>query len=117
MDKIPVYKLLKARTQSALSAEEMHTLRPAITRFDDSWQFVFDIERSADDRVMVFLPGWPDPWSGSVCMVSSNRVTPPDITAPAPANLMKRLGRGAADTLGHTSVFNEPYRKKGDKHL
>ena len=80
----------------------------AITRFDDSWQLVFEIERLADGKVVVFLPGSPDPWSGSVCVVSDDRVTPLDLTVNSAANLMKRLGRGATDTLQKAIAINQP---------
>jgi uncharacterized membrane protein len=107
LDKIPAYELLKAKTQSALTPEETQSLRPAMTRFDDSWQLVFEIERLADDKVVVFLPGSPDPWSGSVCVVTADRVTPLEMSVQAAAKLMKRLGRGATDTLQGEAVFNE----------
>jgi uncharacterized membrane protein len=51
LDKIPAYELLKAITQSALSPDEAECLRPAITRFDGSWQLVFEIERLPDNKV------------------------------------------------------------------
>jgi uncharacterized membrane protein len=79
-----------------------------LTRFDDSWQLVFEIERLADDKILVFLPGSPDPWSGSVCVVTADRVTSLGISVQAAANLMKRLGRGASDTLRETTAFHEP---------
>lgn len=108
LDKIPAYEILKAKAQSALSPEELDNLRPAIVRFDDSWQIVFEIERLADGKVVVFLPGSPDPWSGSVCVVTADRVTSLDVTVQAAANLMKRLGRGSTDILQHTPAFREP---------
>jgi uncharacterized membrane protein len=108
LDKIPAYELLKAKTQSVLSPDEMQSLHPALTRFDDSWQLVFEIERLADDKILVFLPGSPDPWSGSVCVVTADRVTSLGISVQAAANLMKRLGRGASDTLRETTAFHEP---------
>ena len=107
LDKIPAYELLKAKTQSVLTPEETKNLRPAITRFDDSWQFIFEIERLADGKVVVFLPGSPDPWSGAVSVVTADRVTPLDITVQAAANLMKRLGRGSTDTLHNAISLGE----------
>jgi uncharacterized membrane protein len=107
LDKIPAYELLKAKTQSVLTPEETKNLRPAITRFDDSWQFVFEIERLADGKVVVFLPGSPDPWSGSVCVVTDDRVTSLDVTVNSAANLMKRLGRGSTDTLHNAISLGE----------
>ena len=108
LDKIPAYELLKAKAHSALSPEEINDLVPVVVRFDDSWQLAFKIERSSDGKVVIFFPGLPDPWSGSVCMVTDDRVTPLDMTVKAAADLMKRLGRGATDTLQRTHVFHEP---------
>lgn len=107
LDKIPAYELLKTKTQSALTPEETKGLRPAMTRFDDSWQLVFEIERLADGKVVVFLPGSPDPWSGSVCVVTDDRVTPLDLSVHAAANLMKRLGRGSTDTLQNAVALSD----------
>jgi len=107
LDKIPAYELLKAKTQSVLTAEETEGLRPAITRFDDSWQLVFEIERLVDGKVVVFLPGSPDPWSGSVCVVTNDRVTPLDLTVNSAVKLMKRLGRGSTDKLQNVVAFSE----------
>jgi uncharacterized membrane protein len=107
LDKIPAYELLKAKTQSALTPEESKGLRTALTRFDDSWQLVFEIERLADGKVMVFLPGSPDPWSGSVCIVTDDRVTPLDMTIKSAVDLMKRLGRGATGTLQNAISLGE----------
>ena len=99
LDKIPAYELLKAKTQTKLATEEIEGLRPAITRFDDSWQLVFEIERLADGKVVVFLPGSPDPWSGSVSVVTHDRVTLLDMTVKSATGLMKRLGRGTTHAL------------------
>lgn len=99
LDNIPAYELLKAKTQSILSPDEAENLRPAITRFDDSWQLAFEIERLPDSKVVVYLPGAPDPWSGSVCVVTNDRVTPLDLTVYSAANWMKRIGKGSSDAL------------------
>jgi uncharacterized membrane protein len=108
LDKIPAYELLKAKTQSTLAPEDVEGLRPAITRFDDSWQLVFEIERLADGKVVVFLPGSPDPWSGSVCVVTDDRVTPLDITIKSATGLMKRLGRGVTSALHDGEALHHP---------
>jgi hypothetical protein len=61
LEKIPAYDLIKAKTQSVLTPDEIKNLRPAMTRFDDSWQLVFEIERLADGKVVVFSPDLPIP--------------------------------------------------------
>ena len=99
LSKIPAYALLKTKTQSMLSPADIEGMSVVIVRFDDLWQIGFEIERIEGGTVAVFLPGSPDPWSGSVCIAEEDRVTPLDLPVAAVANLMRRLGRGADEAL------------------
>jgi len=99
LEKIPVYELLKTKAQSTLSFEETEGMSPVAARFDDSWQVAFEIERIEDGKVVLFLPGAPDPWAGSVCVVTKDRVSPLDLTVTSAVNLMKRLGKGTTAAL------------------
>jgi uncharacterized membrane protein len=99
LSRVPAYALLKTKTQSMLSPEDVEGMSPAVVRFDDSWQIAFEIERIAGGKVTLFLPGSPDPWSGSFCMVDEDRVTPLDLSVPAVAAMSKRLGKGASEAL------------------
>ena len=94
LEKIPAYALLKTKTQSVLNPEDTDNLVTVTVRFDDSWQIAFEIERLKDGSVVIFLPGSPDPWSGSVCVVTDDRITPLDLTIKSATKLMKKLGRG-----------------------
>jgi uncharacterized membrane protein len=100
LSRVPAYALLKTKTQSMLSADDIEGMSVAVVRFDDLWQIGFEIERIEGDMVAVFLPGAPDPWSGSVCIAEANRVTRLDLPVAALANMMRRLGRGANEALG-----------------
>lgn len=99
LEKIPVYELLKTKTHSVLNFEDVEAMVPVLTRFDDSWQLAFEVERIDEGQVVVFLPGAPDPWSGSVHVVRDDRITPLDLTMKSAVNLMKRLGKGSAEVL------------------
>jgi uncharacterized membrane protein len=68
---------------------------------------VFEIERLADGKVVVFLPGSPDPWSGSVSMVTHHRVTLLDITVKSSTGLMKRLGKGTTSALHDIDALDQ----------
>jgi len=107
LEKIPAYELLKAKTQSVLTPEETEGMRPVAARFDDSWQLAFEIERIGSGKVVIFLPGAPDPWSGSVCVVTEDRVTPLDLTVKSAVNLMKRLGKGTTEALPNLKGFGD----------
>lgn len=99
LEKIPAYQLLKTKAESALDLENSEDLQTVKVRFDDAWQLAFEMERIAGGEVVVFQPGAPDPWSGSVCVVSADRVTKLDMPVKTAVGLMKRLGRGSADVL------------------
>lgn len=102
LQRIPAYAYLKTRADSLVEAEAIQDMRPCLVRFDDHWQVAFEIERLADERVVIYLPGAPDPWSGSVHVFTTERVTPLPLSVRSAGELMLRLGRGTAATLEET---------------
>ena len=106
LSKIPAYALLKTKTQSMLSPEDIEGMSVVIVRFDDLWQIGFEIERIEGGNVAVFLPGSPDPWSGSVCIAEADRVTPLDVPVATVVNMARRLGRGANEALRRSPALN-----------
>jgi uncharacterized membrane protein len=107
LEKIPAYTLLKSKTESVLRPEDIEGMSPILGRFDDSWQLAFEIERFAGGKVVVFLPGAPDPWSGSVCVLTEDRVTRLDLTVKSAADIMKRLGKGSTGALRDPLSLNK----------
>jgi len=99
LDKIPAYALMKAKTHSILKPEDVGGMQSVLVQFDDSWQIGFEIQKIDEGKSLVFLPGAPDIWSGSVCAVTSDRVHPLSMSIKEVGNLMKRLGKGAPDEL------------------
>lgn len=97
--RLPAYALLKSKTENILTPEDMEGMTPVVARFDDSWRIAFEIERVHGGKVAIFLPGAPDPWSGSVCVMTEDRVAPLDLTIPYVAKMAKRLGKGANEAL------------------
>jgi uncharacterized membrane protein len=99
LSRLPAYALLKTKTQSMLSPDDIEGMSVVVMRFDDSWQIGFEIERIEGGKVVLFLPGSPDPWSGAVCIAEEGRVTPLDLPVAAVAQMVRRLGRGANEAL------------------
>ena len=99
LEKIPAYELLKAKTASVLNSKDAEQMITVLAKFDDSWQLAFEIERFQNGNVVIFLPGAPDPWSGSLCIMTEERITPLDLTARSTVALMKRLGKGSTEVL------------------
>jgi uncharacterized membrane protein len=107
LGKIPAYTLLKSKAESVLRPEDIGGIRTILLRLDDMWQLAFEIERIESGKIVVFLPGAPDPWSGSVCIVTEDRITPLDLTVKSATDIMKRLGRGSTGALRDPLSFNE----------
>ena len=107
LKKIPAYDMIKVKLQSALELDDEVGWSPVMAKFDDSWQLAFEIERIGRGNVVIFLPGAPDPWSGSMCVMTKDRITPLDLTAKTAVKLLKRCGRGAGDALRNPQGASE----------
>jgi len=95
----PRYSVIKAMSQGLHGALGQQVLKPVMATFDDNQLIAFDIERLDDGRVVLYLPGAPDAWSGSVLLVAPERVQALDIDAADVAKAMQGLGRGTAALL------------------
>ena len=95
----PRYSVIKAMSQGLHGALGLRVLKPVMATFDDHQLIAFDIERLDDGRVVLYLPGAPDAWSGSVVLVGTERVQPLDIDAAELAKALQGLGRGTAALL------------------
>jgi uncharacterized membrane protein len=100
LQKVPAYALIKTMVSAAVAAEEAaNPMQPVMVHFDDLSQIGLEVERFPPDKVCVFLPGAPNPWSGSLCVVATERVTSLDMTLNEFATLHKQAGVGAAALL------------------
>ncbi|HAC62340.1 MAG TPA: hypothetical protein DCF68_02095 [Cyanothece sp. UBA12306] len=90
---IPGYTYLKNMTAEFDTNQAASALRPILIRLDDQSQIAFEVERTATEQVVVFLPGSPDPRSGTVVLIDSDRVTPLDASFLSVSSTLKRFGR------------------------
>jgi uncharacterized membrane protein len=94
---LPGYAILRARLGDAIGKDARRkSIRTVLVRFDDYSQLAFEIERLPDGQVVAFLPGAPDPWSGTSVIVDAARVTPLDLEIMQLTRLLKDLGWGTA---------------------
>ncbi|MDH3762650.1 MAG: DUF502 domain-containing protein [Gammaproteobacteria bacterium] len=99
---IPGYAFIKAYTDGMQSGEAASsTLQPVMVRFDDNAQLGFEVERLDDRQVVVYLPGAPNPWSGSVAYFDADRIEHLDISPSQAINNLRRLGLGSEALLGN----------------
>jgi len=97
--KIPVYGFVKSKVDAIVQPEKAEGMKPVLAQFDDYWQIAFEVERIPGETVTIFLPGAPDPWSGSVCYVTEDRIQPLELTLPPVLRTLRHLGKGSNEQL------------------
>jgi uncharacterized membrane protein len=108
LSKIPGYEMLKSTGESILGVEDQEAYPVVLARFDDSWQIGLRTERLQNGLVAVYIPGAPNPLSGSVCFMTSDRVVPADIPIASALKCMNGLGEGSNALLRGLSEEARP---------
>jgi len=98
---IPAYAFIKGMTASVAGAEDGRGMTAVLARLDDYSQIAFEIERVEGGNVIVSLPGAPNPWSGSVCIMTEDCIQPIDATMMSAVQNIRHLGRGSGEFLRH----------------
>jgi uncharacterized membrane protein len=95
LNKIPGYSLLKDISEDVSVPKDKSTHNAVLVRFDDAWQLGLRIEELADHKhVAVFIPDSPTPQTGSVLIVTSDRVKPTNIPMLKLFSCLKDRGKG-----------------------
>ena len=92
----PGYAIVKSLADNMQQSEDIaNSFVPVLLKSDDTWQMAFETDRTAGGIVAVYLPGAPNPWSGSVVFVRSDRIHKLPISIAQALKLNRALGRGA----------------------
>jgi uncharacterized membrane protein len=109
----PRYTFVKSLTAHMTSDEVDKVMQPVRVDFDDYTQIafelernkeglviLFELERNKEGLVILFLPGSPDPWSGSVVYANPERVKPISADYTSIIRSLRSAGRGSGALLG-----------------
>jgi uncharacterized membrane protein len=103
----PRYAILRDQMTDSIGGDDTRPqMTPILARFDDSSRLGFEIERTEGGLVTVYLPGSPDPWSGSAVLVSADRVKRVDVEFGDAVATCERLGRGSASSLARVGTVS-----------
>jgi len=100
----PRYTVIKAMSQGLHDAVGQRVLTPVLATFDDHQLLAFEVERLPDGRVVLYLPGAPDTWSGSVVLLSAERVEAINVEASVLTRSLRGLGRGTAALMSASTT-------------
>jgi uncharacterized membrane protein len=96
LSKIPAYDYLKQESASALGVAEIAELPVVFVPMEGGWQLGVRTEALSNDLISVFVPGAPNPHSGSVFFFSADNVRPAGVKMAAALNCLRRCGAGAS---------------------
>jgi uncharacterized membrane protein len=101
---VPGYAFIKTMASGLAQADnEMGKMNPVLVRLDEMYQMAFEVERTPKGYVVVYLPGAPNPWSGTVAYFTPDRIINLNLKATDAMKLVQVLGRGSgrfADEAG-----------------
>jgi uncharacterized membrane protein len=92
----PGYAFVKGLAENIQQSEKIAgSFVPVLVRFDDYWQVAFETDRMPEGIVAIYLPGAPNPWSGSVIFVLAERVKKLPVSVTDALKIIRTLGRGS----------------------
>ena len=96
LSKIPAYEYLKQESASALGVAEMGELPVVFVPMEGGWQLGVQTDTLSNGLVSIFVPGAPNPHSGSVFFFPAEVVRPAGVKLAAGLGCLRRCGAGAS---------------------
>jgi uncharacterized membrane protein len=98
-ERLPGYALFRGLTQQLAGKREEETWKPALAQLEHSLVPAFVIEEFDDGRFTVFVPSVPAPFSGSVHILTPERVHLLDVPFTHAVKLLSRWGSGSKELV------------------
>jgi uncharacterized membrane protein len=101
----PRYAILKDQMADTIGGDQTKPkMKPVVVTFDEYTRIGFETERENEgSRVVVFLPGSPDPWAGKTVLIAADRVAPLAAEFGEATGCCEQLGRGSLALLTRTA--------------
>jgi uncharacterized membrane protein len=97
--RIPGYALFRSLTQQLAGSREERVWKPALAEIEEALVPAFIIEEFEDGRFTVFVPSAPTPLSGSVYILTPERVHPVDVPFTHAIKALSRWGSGSKELV------------------
>ena len=96
LNNLPGYAFLKSMGENVAGISGSRIQEAVLVRIEDAWQIGLLIERVEAGQVTVFVPGAPNPNSGSIYFMPEDRIRPLEIPPAAAMKALRRMGFDAA---------------------
>jgi uncharacterized membrane protein len=98
-ERIPGYALFRSLTQQLVGSPEERVWKPALAEIEEALVPAFIIEEHDDGRFTIFVPSAPTPVSGSIYILTPERVHPVDVPFTHAIKSLSRWGSGSKELV------------------
>jgi len=99
LSKVPGYDIIKKTGESFIGFENNNSLTTVLARIEDAWQLAFLIEEIEGEQYAVYIPGAPNPLSGSVYFLEKERIKKTNVSMKDTMKCLRGLGAGSNKLL------------------
>jgi uncharacterized membrane protein len=111
LQQIPGYRLARAFVSDEIpGAGSGHRPRPALARIEEGLCPALVMDRWADGRVVVFVPGTPAPMSGALYVFTADRVVELDVPLLPFLKAVSSWGLGLRELMGQAGAIEASER-------
>jgi uncharacterized membrane protein len=98
-ERIPGYALFRSLSQQVAGSSEERVWKPCLAEIEEALVPAFIIEEFDDGRSTVFVPAAPTPFSGSIYILTPERVHPVDVPFTHAIKSLSRWGSGSKELV------------------
>jgi uncharacterized membrane protein len=95
LQRVPGYSLIRGFTRQLAGEKEGSSWKPALAEIEEALVPAFIIEELADGRFTVFVPSVPTPMTGTIYILTPDRVHPLNISLTQELKSVCRWGEGS----------------------
>jgi len=95
--KLPGYAFIKGFTDSFSGDDSTSAMKPVIINLDDSSQVAFEVEKLDSGKSVIYVPSAPNPWSGSILIITQDRIEYLPVTMARAIKTFSMLGKGTGE--------------------
>jgi uncharacterized membrane protein len=99
LSRVPGYRFMKTVGEGMAGIEQDAKHETVLARIEEAWQIAFVVERLDSGNVVVFIPDAPSPWSGSIFIMTLDRIKPIQLPLSSAMKCIANLGGGLKKVL------------------
>lgn len=99
LSNVPGYSLMKNVGENMIGVEGKNARRAVLVRMESSTQLGLPMDTMSDGRLVVFIPNAPNAFTGTLHIVTADRVEQTGIPVSTAIDVVSRLGIGLKEEL------------------